>query len=73
MRNRIIEVQNGMGIHFRVGQVVGHQDKSVGTATIIGFDMSDTHPYEIKATTDRGKTAHIDFLEPLPGAADAEL
>ena len=60
--NKIIEVENGDGNRFKIGDEVGHQDKKVGRAVIQSFKPSETHPPELVAFTDKG-WAHIDFLE----------
>jgi len=45
---------------FTVGEVVEHQDKDAGEATIIGFGL-DTDTNEVKVFTSEGY-AHLDFL-----------
>lgn len=59
--DRILKVRNSYGEEFEIGQMVCHEDDKVGTATILGFEMSPTYQPEIRAITDKGY-AHINFL-----------
>lgn len=52
------------GRTFTIGEKVTHQDKEAGEATILSFEMSNTHLGEVKVITDKGFT-HLDFLEKL--------
>lgn len=51
------------GDEFSLNEVVGHQDDSVGTATILSFTMNDERG-EVRVDTDKGY-AHLDFLVKL--------
>ncbi len=53
--------RNSYGEFFTVGEIVKHQDKEVGTATIETFELN-IEQNEIKVFTDKGY-AHVDFLE----------
>lgn len=55
-------VRNSYGDFYTVGEVVGHQDKEAGPATILSFEV-DTVMNEVKVITDKGYS-YIDFLEP---------
>lgn len=52
--------RNSYDEFFTIGEVVAHQDESVGEATILRFKLS-LENNEIVAYTNRG-CAHIDFL-----------
>ena len=52
--------RSSYGEFFTVGEIVEHQDKAVGSAEIISFEL-DENQNEIKVNTDKGY-AHIDFL-----------
>lgn len=54
---------NSYGIVFNVGELVGHEDETAGTATIESFEFDD-RTMEIKANTSLG-FAHIDFITKL--------
>jgi hypothetical protein len=51
---------NTTGEILKVGDVVGHQDLTVGLARIDSFEI-DEETAEIKANTEKGY-AHIDFI-----------
>jgi hypothetical protein len=51
---------NTTGEILSVGDIVGHQDTEVGTATIKSFEINEAIG-EVKAITDKGY-AHIDFI-----------
>ena len=51
---------SGLGDEFHVGEIVGHQDTSVGTAVILGFEV-DSKENEVLVTTSKG-TAHLPFI-----------
>lgn len=53
-------VINSYGQYFTVGEIVKHDDSSVGEAKIISFEPI-TERNEIRVETDKGY-AHIDFL-----------
>lgn len=51
---------NSYGEIFFEGDVVGHEDNMLGTATIQRFEVDD-ESNEVKAITEKGY-AHIDFI-----------
>lgn len=51
---------NSYGEYYTVGELVKHEDDSVGFATILSFEI-DANFNEVGAITNRGYT-HIDFL-----------
>jgi hypothetical protein len=52
--------KNSYDQYFIVGELVGHQDKSVGEATILRFNPI-IEENEITVHTDKGKS-HLDYL-----------
>lgn len=52
--------RNSYDEFFTIGEVVAHQDESVGEATILRFEPS-IEMNEVKVYTDKGY-AYIDFL-----------
>lgn len=48
------------GQEFNVGEVVSHDDKQVGEATILSFEL-DESTLEVKVNTTKG-WAHLDFI-----------
>jgi len=52
--------KNSYDEYFTVGEVVAHQDKTVGEATILKFETI-TEENEITVHTDKG-SAHLDYL-----------
>ena len=53
-------VRNSYDQYFTVGDLVSHQDPSVGKATIISFEPVGSQN-EVRALTDKGY-AYIDFI-----------
>ena len=53
-------VRNSYGEFYTIGELVNHEDKEAGTATIILFEI-DIEKNEIKVITNKGY-AYIDFL-----------
>lgn len=55
--------KNSYDVYFTIGEIVSHQDTTVGTATILSFELDERYN-EINALTDKGH-AHIDFLNKI--------
>lgn len=53
-------VRNSFGEFFTIGEIVKHEDETVGEAKILSF-QPDTERNEIRVNTTEG-FAHIDFL-----------
>ena len=63
-KDEILQVKSSNGSVLTIGDVVSHDDKEVGTATVQGFRISEKHAPDIEALTDKG-TGHIAFLYPV--------
>lgn len=57
----IYETVTGNIHFFEVGDVVKHDDDTVGLATIVSFEESHDYPGEVKVNTTSGY-AHLDFI-----------
>ncbi len=55
--------RDSYGEYFKVGEVVEHEDDTVGSATILSFEIDEEYN-EVKVITDKG-WAHLDFLVKL--------
>jgi hypothetical protein len=55
--------RNSYGEYFSVGEEVSHDDETVGSAYITGFEIDDAYN-EVKVLTSKGY-AHLDFLRKI--------
>jgi len=56
-------VKNSYDEYFTIGESISHEDKTVGIATILNFEL-DLKQNEVKVNTDKGY-AHIDFIRKI--------